>query len=365
MSPRFLLATRKGLFTLSRDGGGWSVTGPEFLGVPCCVTDVDPRSGAITVGLSHGHFGPKLHRSDDGGRSYREVTTPAFAPEDGANVASIWALASDPRHPDGLWCGTVPGALFHSVDGGEEWRLVRSLWDDPTRERWFGGGTDLPALHTIEVDPRDPARILLGISCAGVWETEDGGESWRSIGRGQYAEYMPDDLREDPVVQDPHRIRRCAAAPDVLWMQHHNGVFRSTNGGHDWTECPSVDPSTFGFAIAADPHDPAVAWTIPGLDDSVRVACEGALCVSRTEDGGATWTALREGLPQEHVYDMAFRHALDISSDGRTLCFGTTSGNVYISEDRGERWETIGTSFAPVYSVEFCPPRPDPEEGPP
>jgi photosystem II stability/assembly factor-like uncharacterized protein len=230
---------------------------------------------------------------------------------------------------------------------------VRSLWEHPTRKSWFGGGTDLPALHTIEVDPREPERVLIAVSCAGVWETRDGGSSWENIGEGLHADYMPPEKAKDPLVQDPHMVKRCDADPDVLWMQHHNGVFRSEDAGRSWTACPSVDPSVFGFAIAADPTDREVAWTVPGVKDEVRVAVDGALCVSRTEDGGRSWTAWREGLPQEHAYDIPYRHALDVSADGSRLCFGTISGNVFVSEDRGESWTTIGTGFPLVHSVEF------------
>jgi len=353
MSDRILLATRKGLFRLIRGAGRWRVESPTFLGAQVLVTEVDPRDGVAYAGVGHGHFGPKMHRSRDGGRTFEEVATPKFAEAEGASVKTLFALATDTRQPGWVWCGTIPGALFHSEDAGASWSLVRGLWDHPTRPQWFGGGTDQPALHSIEVDPRDPRRVTIGISCAGVWETRDGGGSWRNIGEGLRAEYMPPEKSADPLVQDPHMLKRCDADPDVIWMQHHNGVFRSEDSGHRWTECAAVEPSAFGFPIAADPTDRDVAWTVPGVKDEVRVAVDGALCVSRTEDGGRTWRALREGLPQEHAYDIPYRHALDVSADGRRLCFGTISGNVYISEDRGESWQTVGTGFPLVHAVEF------------
>ncbi len=353
MSDQILLATRKGLFRLVRGGGGWRIDGPSFLGTPTMVTEVDQRDGTVYAGLGHGHFGPKMHRSRDGGVTFEEVATPALADGEDASVKGLWSLATDPRHEAGVWCGTTPGALFHSKNGGESWELVRSLWDHPTRKDWFGGGTDHPALHSIEVDPRDPNHVMLGVSCAGVWETRDGGDSWSSIGTGLFADYMPPEQAKEPVVQDPHLIRICDADPDVVWMQHHNGVFRSVDAGHSWSLCESVDPSVFGFAIASDPTNREVAWTVPGVSDDMRVAVDGAICVSRTEDGGRSWTALRNGLPQEHAYDITYRHALDVSADGQRLCFGTIAGNVWISEDRGGSWLTIGQTLPMVHSVEF------------
>ncbi|MFQ5654013.1 MAG: WD40/YVTN/BNR-like repeat-containing protein [Planctomycetota bacterium] len=355
MSDRILLGTRKGLFAVERRGERrWEIGDARFLGSPVNLTLTDLRDGAVYAALDHGHFGAKLQRSRDGGQSFEEIAMPCFAEAEEASVKAIWSLsAGSGAQPGRLYAGTIPGALFISDDHGDSWSLVRSLWDHPTREKWFGGGTDLPALHSILVDPRDDRHLWIALSCAGVWETRDGGESWENIGEGLRAEYMPPEMTESPLVQDPHMLVSCRAAPDSLWMQHHNGVFRSSDGGRRWQECTRVDPSAFGFAIAVDPDDPRVAWTVPGVKDECRVAVDAALCVSRTLDGGEGWQALREGLPQRHAYDIVFRHALDVSADGRRLAFGTSTGSVYVSEDRGESWMAVGEHLPQVYSVAF------------
>src|SRR4029450_6942502 len=93
-------------------------------------------------------------------------------------VEMIWALANaGPDQPDALWCGTLPGGLFRSEDGGSAWELNRPLWDQPDRHKWVGGGHGQPGIHSVCVDPRDPKRVLVGVSCGGVWRTEDGGAS--------------------------------------------------------------------------------------------------------------------------------------------------------------------------------------------
>src|SRR3546814_12313593 len=69
----------------------------------------------------------------------------------------------------GLWAGTIPGGLFHSADGGQSWTLNDSLWANPTREKWMGGGYDKPGIHSICVDPRTADRASVGISVGGVW----------------------------------------------------------------------------------------------------------------------------------------------------------------------------------------------------
>jgi len=126
--------------------------------------------------------------------------------------------------------------------------MLRSLWDRPERKQWFGGGYDFPGIHSICVDPRDPRRVLAGVSCGGAWLTEDGGESWSVASRGMVADYMPRRKRDDPAIQDPHRIVRCGGSPDVFWAQHHNGIFRSGDGAAE-LDGGEGEASSFGSPL--------------------------------------------------------------------------------------------------------------------
>src|SRR5204863_3740843 len=132
-------------------------------------------------------------------------------------------------HPDRLWIGAIPAGLVRSDDRGETWQLVSSLWNVPERKRWFGGGYDAAGIHSVSPDPRDDDRLFLAISCGGVWESNDAGESWSVLGKGLFAPYVPPEHAEDSAIQDPHRVVRCASAPDVMWMQHHAGIYRSAD----------------------------------------------------------------------------------------------------------------------------------------
>jgi photosystem II stability/assembly factor-like uncharacterized protein len=250
-----------------------------------------------------------------------------------------------------MYVGTEPGGLFRSDDGGDSFQLVEGLWNHPSRaDRWFGGGRDYPGIHSVVVDPRDSTRVLVGISCAGVFETLDGGQNWNPRNRGLHASFLPDPGVE--VGHDPHLLVSCAGAPDALWQQNHCGIFRSIDGGQNWQDVSQPDgPANFGFAVAVDSSRPERAWVVPATSDEQRMAIGGGLCVSRTDDGGATWTTLRQGLPQRNCYDVAFRHALDAS--GERVAFGTTTGNLFVSDDGGDSWSCIGNYFPPVYSVRF------------
>ena len=184
----------------------------------------------------------------------------------------VWTLEpGGADEPGVLWCGTLPGGLFRSEDHGETWSLNRPLWDDPLREQWFGGGADHPGIHSVVVDPRDSTHVKIGVSCGGVWTTRDRGATWAPTATGMRAEFMPPERQFEPNVQDPHRLAQCRKAPDVLWVQHHNGIFRSEDGAASWSEITGVEPSTFGFAVAAHPDDPQTAWFVPAVKDEVRI----------------------------------------------------------------------------------------------
>ena len=136
MSDQMLLATRKGLLTLGRNGGGWTVARIDFPGVPVTSVLRDPRDGTIYAALKHGHFGAKLHRSDDQGKSWKELAAPAF-PADAAGAPTlfqVWTMeAGGADQPGRLWAGAIPAGLFRSNDRGESWQLVSSLWNVPER----------------------------------------------------------------------------------------------------------------------------------------------------------------------------------------------------------------------------------------
>jgi photosystem II stability/assembly factor-like uncharacterized protein len=270
-----------------------------------------------------------------------------------AKVTYLWTIVpGGADQPGRLYIGSEPGGLFQSDDNGETFSLVEGLWNHPSRRKnWFGGGRDQAGTCCIVVDPRDSNHLFAGVSVGGVYESTDGGQTWAGRNQGLRADYLPDPYSE--YGHDPHFLVASPSNPDVLWQQNHCGVFRSTNRGLSWADISQKDgPVNFGFPIAVDPHDEATAWVVPGISDDQRMAVDGALCVGRTEDGGKTWTELRTGLPQQNCYDIVFRHALDI--DGETLIFGTTTGNLFLSENRGDTWRSLGSYFPPIYSVRFA-----------
>lgn len=363
MPRQLLIGTRKGLFTATKKGRKWSVDKPDFLGVPVSMVLHDGRDDSVYAGLDHGHFGVKLQRRV--GKRWRELAAPAYPQKKGRmeqtgfglpwprTLKMIWSLEIDPRVDGGIWCGTIPGGLFHSADHGSSWQWNSGLWNYKGRKKWSGGGYDQPGIHSVLVDPRDADVVTVGISVAGAYRTEDGGKQWRNVSHGMRAAYMPKEQAFDVDVQDPHRLAMCTAEPDRIWCQHHNGIFVTKQDGASWREVKKKAPSRFGFACAAHAKDPDTAWFVPAQKDECRVPVDGKIVVLRTEDGGKSLDVLRRGLPQRSAYDLVLRHSLDLCHDNKTLAMGSTSGRVWIGEDGGEDWAEIDACLPPVYCLRW------------
>jgi hypothetical protein len=393
MSDQLILGTRKGTLLFDRKDGRWAPRPIAHAGMSISYAARDPRDGTLWAAMDHAHWGPKLSRSRDGGESWEHLSAIAYPPGarfveqhlptpdaapagdrpttyKDAVLLKVWVLAfGGADQPGVIHAGTLPGGLFTSTDGGDRWELNRPLWNHPSRggdlfagdatSRNDWGGTPaamaygefVPGIHSIVVDPRDSRRLVVGVSSAGVLETRDGGKTWEGRNRGMLNDYLPD--AEAEWGHDPHFVTQCAGQPDRLWQQNHCGVFTSDDGARTWRRVSRPEVAVhFGFPIAADASDPNTAWVVPARGDDQRMSVDGGLFVARTTDGGDRWQALREGLPQSNSYDVVYRHALDASGD--RVCFGSTTGNVYLSEDRGESWRCLGNNLPPVHSVRFA-----------
>jgi photosystem II stability/assembly factor-like uncharacterized protein len=364
-TPVLHVATRKGLFVVEGAGSAARITAEHFLGDNVALTLTDPRDGMWYAVLDHGHFGVKLHRSPDRGATWVEVGVPEYPtkPEGFVDIdmwgkdrdwalMGIWALECDTSTDGALWCGTSPGGLFRSTDRGDTWQLVDALWNMDTRVLWNGGGLDQPAIHSICVDPRDPKSVVIAVSSGGVWRTTDLGATWVPHTKGMVARYVPPEQAELPENQDPHCVVQSPSNPDVFWCQHHMGIWWSDNNLASWQPL-NPEPSSFGFPVAVHPTEPLTAWFVPAHSDQKRAPIDGRVVVNRTRDGGATFEEVTNGLPNEHAYDLVLRHALDIAADGNSLAFGSTTGNLWCTDNQGDEWYSVARHLPPIYSVRY------------
>ncbi len=313
-SDRAWVATKKGLFELRQRGGKWAIEHVSFLGEPVSIF-LPPADGSarMLASLTTGHCGTKVWASDDAGRAWSEVAAPAYLKQPEASEGPEWKLLliwTLEQFDGAVWAGTLPGGLFRS-------------------------------------------KMLLGISCGGAWTTRDSGASWDIAARGMRADFMPPEMADDQNIQDAHRIVSCDSAPDVLWCQHHGGIWRSTDNAAHWHEITTAPVSAFGFAVTVHPRDPDTAWFAPAEADQKRVPVGAAMAVNRTRDGGKSFETLRAGLPQEHAYDLVYRHGLAVADDGQTLLMTSTSGGLRASGNGGDHWQAISTSLPQAVAVRF------------
>jgi hypothetical protein len=345
-----LVGTKKGLFALEGEpGGSFAVTARAFAGEPVEYAMRDPHSGRVFAAMTSPFYGPKIFYAEDPGGEWTQAEGVAL-PEDGEHaLARIWVIVAG---EDGtLYMGGDPGVLFESADGGATWELNRSLWEHPTRPEWQPGGGGL-CLHSIVPWPGEPDRLALAMSAVGVWLTEDRGRTWSHGNQGLVAGYLPEDAPET-LALCVHNLHRAPRRPERMFLQFHGGVYRSDDAGASWTAIGDGLPSDFGFPLAVDPADPDSAFVIPLTADMDRVTPGGRVRVFETRDAGASWVGRGEGLPSEHAYLTVLRQAFDRTGegDGLELYFGATSGEVFGSGHAGGSWFTAAAHLPPVYSV--------------
>ncbi|MFD8084801.1 WD40/YVTN/BNR-like repeat-containing protein [Kitasatospora sp. NPDC059722] len=351
------VGTEKGLFLgRSRDRLSWEFSGPHFPMNAIYSVSVDRREGRarLLVGADSSHWGPSVWRSDDLGTSWNEPAEPAirFPEGTGASLTRVWQLQpAGPEAPGVVYAGTEPAALFRSEDGGETFALVRALWDHPQRSQW-GAGYGGQGLHTILTDPRDPQRLLVAVSSGGVYRSKDGGESWEPSNTGLRAEFFPEESQYPEFGQCVHKIAPDPVHPDRLYLQNHGGVYRSDDWGASWRTIVDGLPAEFGFAIAAHPRRGDTAYLFPLGGSGDRIPPGRRCRVFRTEDAGDSWQPLADGLPGEDHYGIVLRDALRTDdADPAGIYFGNRTGDVYASHDEGDSWTLLKSHLPDVLCV--------------
>ncbi len=388
---RVLVGTKKGAFILTADGkrDEWSVAGPHFSGWEIYHmkgSPVDPDR--IYASQTTEWFGQIIQRSSNGGETWEQPGSsdktpaePSDAPAmpqgesnnfaydtseetghpltthqwyDGTQhpweFARVWHLEPSLTDPDLVYAGVEDAALFRTTDGGKSWHEMSGLRGHQTGQGWSPGAGGM-CLHTILLDPGNPARMYTAISAAGAFRTDDGGDTWRPINRGLRSEYIPDPTAE--VGHCVHRLAMHPAKPATLYMQKHWDVMRSDDSGDNWYEISGNLPTDFGFPIEVHAHEPETVYVVPIKSDSLHYPPEGKLRVYRSRTGGNEWEALTEGLPQQHCYVNVLRDAMAVDTlDPGGIYFGTTGGQVYGSSDGGDTWTAIVRDLPAVLSVE-------------
>jgi BNR/Asp-box repeat len=373
-SVRVLVGTRKGAFILTSDHQRqtWSVNGPHFPGWEVYHLKASPADpNRIYAAPSTGWFGQLIQRSDDGGETWQTVNndfTYGSHPDssnpngligthqwyDGTphpwDFKRVWHLEPSLSDPDTVYAGVEDAALFRSSDAGQSWQELSGLREHTSGSRWQPGAGGL-CLHTVLLDPNDPARIFVAISAAGAFRSDDAGITWKPINKGLNSGHIPDP--DADIGHCVHRLAMHPQQPNTLFMQKHWDVMRSDDAGEHWHEISGNLPSDFGFVVDVHAHEPETVFVIPIKSDSEHFPPDGKLRVYRSRTGGHDWEALTNGLPQEDCYVNVLRDAMAVDSlEACGLYFGTSGGQVYASNNGGDDWMTIVRDLPAVMSVE-------------
>jgi photosystem II stability/assembly factor-like uncharacterized protein len=361
-----LVATRKGAWLYHGDAARrtWRADGPHFLGHVVSHVMLDPRDRrTLLAAAKTGHLGPTVFRSDDLGRHWKEaVRPPAFAKSEHGRAVdhTFWLTPGHAGEPGVWYAGTSPQGLFRSDDGGLTWEPFSPINDDPHYRKWMGtvqdGTPDGPKLHSIIVDPRDPAHLYFAMSGGGVHESRDGGRSFAPLVKGLAVVEGFD--AADLTFHDPHCLRLCPSNPDRLYQQNHCGIYRIDRPCDEWVRIGGTMPQQvgdIGFPLAVHPRDADTAWVFPMDGSSVwpRTSPGGMPAVYGTRDAGTSWQRLDVGLPREQAWWTVKRQAMTADArDPVGLYFGTTSGELWTSRDEGQRWRCIARHLPEIYAVE-------------
>jgi photosystem II stability/assembly factor-like uncharacterized protein len=229
------------------------------------------------------------------------------------------------------------------------WQEIKSLTNHATRKNWSPGAGGL-MVHSICQHPTDEKKMFVGISAAGVFSTEDGGETWEPRNKGVLAEFLPDQY--PTVGQCVHHLELHPSNPELLYQQNHCGVYRSENSGKDWIDISEGLPSRFGFPLQIHSHDPNTIYVIPEEGAEFRCPVNGEFGVYRSRNRGGTWEKLAKGLPSHNVYMHVHRQAMAIDTcESCGVYVGGSTGEIFFSRDEGNSWEVLAQHLAPIFSI--------------
>ncbi len=360
------LATQNGAYFLTPDEGrkNWELSGLLLKG-----ENINKVVGDRQGNLYAASFNEGIFKSTDAGRTWKSSSK-------GLIVRKVWEIAADPHHDGTIYAGTQYGHLFKSTNYGETWEEVTSLHDAPNRTDWgidWGYNTTGLALHTIKFDINEPKMIYLVAAGNGTYRSDDGGETWKSIKKGQNSTcslppeklFPPGPSVTSPeerlkehlsVHSDTHKI---AISPKdgKVYQQSHCGIYFSDNHGDEWRDVSIGIGNRIGFPVDVVENSSTHVFVIPVEPDLLfeckdhNICIQGQLAVYSTTDGGVSWNKLTKGLP-DNVHTNVLRDSLDHDSAKEPgLYFGTTTGEVFFSSDLGESWTNIASGLGRIQGV--------------
>lgn len=327
-SRQVLVGTAKGVVTIERDDDGkWTATRHGLTDHHICALLVEPESGTIFAG-SHD---ASLFRSRDGGETW-ELSDAGIADK---NIYSLGAAKVDGRTR--IFAGTEPARLYYSEDLGDSWMELDTVRSVPSVEQWsFPAPPHVGHAKHITFDPHDATTMYLSIEVGALLKSTDGGQTWQEL-HGMY--------------EDVHRLVINPEDPRRMYVSGGAGLYVSKDAGESWEHSTDREHPIGGYPdqLLLRPRQPDLMFVAsseqgPG---SWRASHYAGTRISRSEDGGETWTPVTNGMP-DRLQSSIEAMCLDDWGDSFSVFAATTSGEVFASEDGGESWSLIVEGLAPV-----------------
>jgi len=319
----------------------------SFLGCnrsdPIVVIQLHPKNPDIIYVATNDY----IYKTRDGGQTWSNLSR-------GMSHSRVIAMAIDPAYPATVYAGTKGDAVYKSHDGGQRWMSMRSGLDD---------ATITSVVNQFVFDPANNNHIFLATTM-GVFETKNGGENWSKRMEGMKEVLMVVTLGMDPT------------RPSILYAGTSGGAYKSVDQAGHWEkvnnglvpqEMVKTSRALNVTSVQVDPFEPETVYastlaglykTSDGAKSWARIAesladqmiiamildrtrtgvifLAGRDGVHRSEDGGATWKTMNNGLATTNVRSIA-----QSASDPKLFYAGTNGSGLYRSRNAGESWEVM------------------------
>ncbi len=327
---RLVVGTTDGIFVLSRGELEWTLTRRALEGIS--ISSLTQLESGTMLAATHG---VGVARSTDDGETWQWSNT-------GLVQYDLWAARSGRVHGrEVALVGSMPAALMLSEDDGLTWCDLPGLRDVPSFPQWFFPPP--PRLGHIKEIAFFADRIYVGIEVGALLVSDDVGKTFRDL-------KIDKDVREcdiHRVLINPLEPNKMHAAVGLV------GLMRSIDGGETWTRDPVMPSLEYPDAFVLHPDDPETLFLAAGYGWPPtwykRNRAQGR--IARSKDGGLTWERLLGGLPdgQRSLFSAI---SLQVHDKGFNVFAVDTDGQVFASEDGGDRWTMIFET-APVSKGEF------------
>jgi photosystem II stability/assembly factor-like uncharacterized protein len=287
---------------------------------------IEPDSGTVLAGVNHG----SIFASDDGGHTWERR-------DNGLTEPDVYSLACV-RVAGGtrIFAGTEPAHLFYSDDLGRRWTELPAL-RSVDMSRWgFPAPPYIAHTKHITFHPHDPHTLFIGIEQGGLLKSTTAGHTFQVIPG------MDDDVHR--TVIDPLH-------PNQMYITTGVGMYVSADGGETWEQWTDLQHEIGGYPdlLVLHPRHPElmfVASAKKGPGSWFQEHFAGSR-ISKSIDGGHTWEPVPLGGP-DRLRTAFEAMCLEDWGDSFSLFGATATGEVWCSDDGGERWSEVLSGLAPV-----------------